>query len=54
MEKYSEIFLEKNKGLIIDLKKLKNYDLDEIRFNENIIIDNLDDELDETFFYSFS
>tara|TARA_B100001027_G_scaffold142203_1_gene98952 strand:+ start:858 stop:1547 length:690 start_codon:yes stop_codon:yes gene_type:complete len=48
-----EIFLEKNKGVIIDLKKLKNYDLDELRFNENIIIDNFDDELDESFFYSF-
>ena len=48
-----EIFLEKNKGLIIDLNKLKNYDLDELRFNENIIIDNITDEFDETLFYSF-
>ena len=47
-----EIFLEKNKGLIIDLNKLKNYDLDELRFNENIIIDNISNELDETLFYS--
>jgi chromosomal replication initiation ATPase DnaA len=48
-----EIFLEKNKGLIIDLKKLKNYDLDELRFNENIIIENISDEIDESLFYSF-
>ena len=47
-----EIFLEKNKGLIIDLNKLKNYDLDELRFNENIIIDNITDKFDETLFYS--
>ncbi len=48
-----EIFIEKNKGLIIDLKKLKDYDLEELRFNENIIIDNISDELDESLFYSF-
>ena len=46
------IFLEKNKGLIIDLNKLKNFDLEEIRFNENIIIDNVNNELDETLLYS--
>ncbi len=48
-----EIFLEKNNGLIIDLKKLKNYDLDELRFNENIIVDNISHEIDENLFYSF-
>tara|TARA_B100000989_G_scaffold287820_1_gene257834 strand:- start:340 stop:1029 length:690 start_codon:yes stop_codon:yes gene_type:complete len=48
-----EIFLKKNKGLIIDVKKFKNYDLDELRFNENIIIDNISDEIDESLFYSF-
>ena len=48
-----KIFLEKNNGLIIDLKKLKNYDLDKIRFNENIIIDNIPNEFDESLFYSF-
>ena len=47
-----EIFLEKNKGLMIDLNKLNNYDLDKLRFNENIIVDNLTDEFDETLFYS--
>ena len=47
-----EIFLEKNKGLMIDLDKLNNYDLDKLRFNENIIVDNLTDEFDETLFYS--
>ena len=47
-----KIFLEKNNGLIIDLNKLKNFDLEEIRFNENIIIDNVTNELDEPLFYS--
>ena len=48
-----EIFLEKNNGLIIDLKKLKNYDLDKLRFNENIIIDDIPNEFDESLFYTF-
>ena len=48
-----EIFLKKNKGLIIDIKKFENYDLDELRFNENIIIENISDEIDENLFYSF-
>ena len=48
-----EIFLKKNKGLIIDIKKFENYDLDELRFNENIIIENISDEIDERLFYSF-
>ena len=48
-----EIFLKKNKGLIIDVKKFENYDLDELRFNENIIIENISDEIDESLFYSF-
>ena len=48
-----EIFLKKNKGLIVDIKKFENYDLDELRFNENIIIENISDEIDESLFYSF-
>ena len=48
-----EIFLQKNNGLIIDLKKLKNYDLDKLRFNENIIIDDIPDKFDESLFYTF-
>ena len=57
-EKYSgkshlvEIFLEKYNGLKINLKDLKSYDLDELRFNENIIIDNISNDLDESLFYS--
>ena len=47
-----KIFLEKNKGLIIDINKLKNYDLEKLRFNQNIIIDNIYDELDESLLYS--
>ena len=48
-----EIFLEKNKGVIVDLKKLKNYNFDDFRFNENIIIDNITNGFDESLFYSF-
>ncbi len=48
-----EIFLEKHNGLKINLKDLKSYDLEELRFNENIIIDNISNDLDETLFYSF-
>ena len=47
-----EIFLEKNKGLKVDLNDLENYDLDRLRFKENIIIENLSEGLDETLFYS--
>ena len=47
-----EIFLEKNKGLKVDLNDLRNYDLDKLRFYENIIIENLSEGLDETLFYS--
>ena len=47
-----EIFLEKHNGLKINLKDLKSYDLDELRFNENIIIDNISNDLDESLFYS--
>ena len=47
-----KIFLEKYKGLIIDLNKLNNYDLDKLKFYENIIVDNITDQFDENLFYS--
>ena len=47
-----EIFLEKNKGLKLGLNELKNYDLDSLRLNENIIIEDLNEGFDETLFYS--
>ena len=47
-----EIFLEKNKGLKMGLNELKNYDLDSLRLNENIIIEDLNEGFDETLFYS--
>ena len=47
-----KIFLQKNKGLILDPSKLKNYDFGEIRFNENIIIENIEECLEEDLFYS--
>ena len=37
----------------MDLKKLKNYNFDDFRFNENIIIDNITSGFDESLFYSF-
>ena len=47
-----EIFLEKNQGLKVDLNDLENCDLDRLKFNENIIIENLREGFDETLFYS--
>tara|TARA_B100000963_G_scaffold359286_1_gene386138 strand:+ start:1986 stop:2660 length:675 start_codon:yes stop_codon:yes gene_type:complete len=47
-----EIFLQKNKGKIIDSEKLKNYDHEKIRFNENIILENVDEKIDENSLYS--
>ena len=47
-----EIFLEKNKGIVVNLSDLKNYDLEKLRFNENLIIENISDGFDETLFYS--
>ena len=47
-----KIFLEKNNGLIIDLNEFKNFNLEKIRFNENIIIENVNNKLDETLLYS--
>ena len=47
-----KIFLQKNKGLILDPSKLKNYDFGEIRFNENTIIENIEECLEEDLFYS--
>ena len=47
-----EIFLEKNKGLLIDIQKLNNFDLEELRFNENIIVENINNDIDENIFYS--
>ena len=47
-----EIFLQKNKGSIIDSTKLKKYDFGEIRFNENIIIENIESCPEEDLLYS--
>ena len=47
-----EIFLEKNKGIVVNLSDLRNYDLEKLRFNENLIIENINDGFDETLFYS--
>ena len=47
-----EIFLEKNKGTVVNLSDLRNYDLEKLRYNENLIIENINDGFDETLFYS--
>ena len=47
-----DIFIKKNKGLIINRENLENYDLDKLRFNENLILDNIDNDIDENLFYS--
>ena len=47
-----EIFLEKNKGIVVNLSDLRNYDLEKLRYNENLIIENINDGFDETLFYS--
>ncbi len=47
-----EIFLQKNKGLIINSNNLKNFDFDEIRFNENIVLENIEQNIDENLLYS--
>ena len=47
-----KIFLQKNNGIILDPLKLKDYELEEIRFNENIILENIEKNLDENLLYS--
>ncbi len=47
-----EIFLKKNKGLIIEPGNLKNFDFDEIKFHENIILENIEQNTDENLLYS--
>jgi len=47
-----DIFIKKNKGLIINRDNFENFDFDKLRFNETLIIDNIDNDIDENFFYS--
>ena len=47
-----QIFLKKNKGLIIEPGNLKNFDFDEIKFHENIILENIEQNTDENLLYS--
>ena len=46
------IFLQKNKGIKLEGKSLKNNDLKKIRIYENIIIENLSSDVDEKLLYS--
>ncbi|MDC2996415.1 DnaA/Hda family protein [Candidatus Pelagibacter sp.] len=48
----SEIFIKKNKGLILNPEKLKiNYEKD-LRFYENIILDDFNEQIDEKIIFS--
>ena len=46
------IFLQKNKGIKVEAKSLKNDDLKKIKIHENIIIENLSLDIDEKLLYS--
>jgi len=46
------IFLQKNKGIKVEAKSLKNDDLKKIKYYENIIIENLSSDVDEKLLYS--
>ena len=48
----SEIFIKKNKGIILNSQKIQiNYDKN-LRFHENIILDNFNDSIDEKIIFS--
>jgi chromosomal replication initiation ATPase DnaA len=46
------IFLEKFKGIKIEARDINNHFLKELKFHENIIIENLDEEIDEKVFFT--
>ena len=49
----SEIFIKKNKGIILNSQKIQiNYDKN-LRFYENIILDNFNDSVDEKIIFSY-
>ena len=48
----SEIFIKKNKGKVIDLKKNIIDDFNELRLFENIILENFDNNFDENIIFS--
>ena len=57
-EKYSgkthlaEIFINKNKGKLIDLKKNSITEINKLKFYENIILENFDNNYDENLIFS--
>ena len=48
----SEIFIKKNKGIIFNAKKFQFNSERNLRYHENIILDNLDEEIDENSIFS--
>ena len=48
----SEIFIKKNKGLILNPGKLKNNYEKDLRFYENIILDDFNEQIDEKIIFS--
>ena len=47
-----EIFLKKNKGILLNSNSLKNDDLKKLKIYENIILENLTSEIDEKLLFS--
>ncbi len=47
-----EIFLKKDKGILLNSNSLKNDDLKKLKIYENIILENLTSEVDEKLLYS--
>ena len=47
-----EIFLKKNKGILLNSNSLKNDDLKKLKIHENIILENLTSEIDEKLLFS--
>ena len=48
----AEIFLKKNKGKLINLKKENIKNLNDLRLFENIVIDNFDKNIDENYIFT--
>ena len=48
----SEVFIKKNKGIILDAKKFEFNNETNLRYFQNIILENLNDDVDESIIFS--
>ena len=48
----SEVFIKKNKGIILDAKKFEFNNDTNLRYFQNIILENLNDDMDESIIFS--